>query len=71
MVVVEPVERIGGEDVRHFLAAEIEDRGVPVRMEALARIKMLVERGAIKISEAVLVGREMRGHPVKDHADPA
>ena len=38
-------------------------------MEALARIGMLVERRAVETGEAVLVGREMRRHPVEDDAD--
>ena len=39
-------------------------------MEALPRIGVLVERGAVEIGEAMRVGREMRGHPVDDDADP-
>ena len=38
-------------------------------MEALARIGVLVERGAVEAGQAVRVGREVRRHPVEDHAD--
>ena len=38
-------------------------------MEALARIGMLVERRAVETGQPVLVGREMRRHPVEDDAD--
>ena len=39
-------------------------------MEALARIGVLVERGAVEMDQAVRVGREMRRHPVEDDAEP-
>ena len=38
-------------------------------MEALARIGMLVKRGAVEAGQPVLVDGEMRGHPVEDDAD--
>ena len=38
-------------------------------MEALARVVVLVERGAVEVGQAVLVGREMRRHPVEDDAE--
>ncbi len=38
-------------------------------MEALARVGMLVERGAVELHKPVLVHREMRRHPVEDDAD--
>ena len=69
MEAVEPVERAGGEEIRHLAAAEIIDRRVPVGMEAAARIGMLVERPAVEMREAVLVGRKMRRHPVEDDAE--
>src|SRR6185437_1510327 len=46
------------------------DEGVPVAVEALARIEMLVERRAVETGEAVGVGREVRRHPVEDDAEP-
>ena len=64
-----PVERIVDEVGKHLGAAEIVDRGVPVGMEALARILMLVKGGAVEPAQAVGVGREMRRHPVEDDAD--
>ena len=39
-------------------------------VEALARIEMLVERGAVEAGEAVRIGREVRRHPVEDDAEP-
>ena len=69
MELLEPVERVVDEEGRHFLAPKIVDRRVPVGMVALARIGMLVERRSIEIGEPVLVGREMRRHPIEDDAD--
>ena len=69
MVAVEPVERAGGEEVSHLTTAEIIDGRVPVGMEAAARIGIFIERPAIEMGEAVLVGREMRRHPVEDNAE--
>src|SRR5690606_30850150 len=53
----------------NFGAAEIVDRGVPVRMKTLPRILVLVERGAVEMAKAVRIGREVRRHPVEDNAD--
>ncbi len=39
-------------------------------MEALPRVGVLVERGAVEVREAVRVDRKVRGHPVEDHAQP-
>ena len=50
--------------------AEIVDRGVPVGVEALARVGVLVERRAVEMGQAVRIGREMRRHPVDDDAQP-
>ena len=69
MEAVEPIERVGGQHVGDLAAAEIVDRGVPIGMKAPPRIGMFVKCGAIEAREAVLVGWEMRGHPVDDHAE--
>ena len=66
---LQPVERAGDQEALHFAAAEIVDEGVPVLMEALARVVVLVERGAVEARQAVRIGREMRRHPIEDDAD--
>ena len=38
-------------------------------MLALAGVVVLVQRAAVEEYEALRVGREMRGHPVDQHAD--
>ena len=69
MEMLQPMQRAGDQEALHLAAAEIVDVGVPVLVEALARIEMLVEGGAVEAGEAVRVGREMRRHPVEDDAD--
>ena len=41
---LEPVERVGDEEVAHLVAAEVEDERAPVRVLALPRVGVLVER---------------------------
>jgi len=38
-------------------------------MEAHARVRVLVECGAVEARKAVRIGRKVRRHPVEDHAD--
>ena len=38
-------------------------------MDAEARIFVLVEVRAVEVNEAMLVGGEVRGDPVEDHAE--
>ena len=63
MVAVEPEQRVGVQVVDDLGAAEIVDQGAPVLVEALARILVLVEGGAVEAAEAVRVGREMARAP--------
>ena len=69
MIAVEPEQRIGREKRRDLAAAEIVNRGVPVRMETKARIGMFVKRLAVELRKAMNVGWEMRRNPVEDHAE--
>ena len=71
VVLVEPEQRAREQEAAHLVAAVVEDVAVPVGVEALARIGVLVEVRAVEVGEAVLVGREVRRHPVEDHADAA
>jgi len=66
---VEPEKAVGDEEVANLGAAEVVDQGVPVAVEALARVGVLVERGAVEPGEAVRVAREMARHPVDDDTD--
>jgi hypothetical protein len=68
VVAVEPEQGARDEVIRHFAPAEIEDGRAPIRMEALARILVLVEGGAVEARETVRIDREVGRHPVDDHA---
>ena len=70
MEAVEPIERVRGQDIRDLAPAEIVDRGVPVGMEAPARVRMFVEGRAIELGEAMLVGGKVSRNPIEDHAEP-
>ena len=53
------------------MAAVVEDQRPPVRLLAPARVRVLVEVGAVEVDETVGVAREVGRHPVEDDADPA
>jgi hypothetical protein len=57
----EPPERAGDEEIAHFVAAVVENVGIPVGMIALARVEMLVQRGAVEAAERERVLGKMRG----------
>src|SRR6185312_3675216 len=69
VIALEPEQRVVDEKAGNLAAAEIVDGGVPVGMKAAARIVVLVKRGAVEPGQAVLVGREMRRHPIEDDSE--
>ena len=71
VVAREPVERVADEVVGDLVAAVVEDQRPPVRLLAPARVRVLVEVGAVEVDETVGVAREVSRHPVEDDADPA
>ena len=66
---LEPVERVGDQEVADLLAPEVEDVGAPVGVLAAARVRVLVERRAVEPGQREVVLGEVRRHPVDDHAD--
>ena len=68
--VAQPIDRVRAQEVAHFGAAEIVDQRVPVGVKPLAGIGMFVKRRAVELCQAMRVGREMRRHPVHQHAQP-
>ena len=52
------------------LDTEVEDAGVPVGVDALARISMLEEMGPVEEPDPVLIVREMRRDPVQNDPNP-
>jgi hypothetical protein len=48
--------------------AVIEDEGVPILVVPFARIRMLVQMRSVEEHQTVAVAREMRRHPIEQHA---
>ncbi len=71
MIAVQPEERAIEQEVRNLVASIVEDERAPVGVLALPRVRVLVQVGAVEVAEPVRVTREVRGHPVEDHADTA
>jgi hypothetical protein len=66
---LDPVQRVGDEEVAHLVAAVVEDQRAPVLVLAAAGIGVLVQGLAVEAGERERVAREVPGHPVHDHAD--
>ena len=71
VVAVEPEERAADQEAPHLVAPVIEDVAAPVGVETFARVAVLVEMGAVEVTQTVGVGGEVRRHPVEDDADAA
>ena len=69
MVLVDPVVDVGDQEVGNLILRQIEDPGAPVGMLSAARIGIFIDAGPVKFRKTESVGAEVRGHPVKDHAD--
>ena len=69
MVLFEPEEGAADQEVPHLVPPVVEDVAFPFRMEALARVLVLVEVCAVEIDQAMRVARKVGWHPVQDHAD--
>ena len=71
VVLAQPVERVREQEVPHLRPAEVEDERAPVGMRAAARVGVLVQVRPVEGGERPVVAREVRRHPVEDHADAA
>ena len=60
---LEPVERVGDQEVADLLAPEVEDVGAPLRVPAALGVGVLVERGAVEVHQRPRVGGEVRRAP--------
>ena len=69
VIALQPEQRRGEKEIGHFAPAVIVDQRVPVAVKSLPGVGVLVERGAVEMPQSMRVGREMRRHPVHDHAD--
>ncbi len=64
-----PVDRVGDEEVADLGAAVVELQRAPVRVRGPQRVLVLVERAAVELGQGPVVAREVRRHPVHQHAD--
>ena len=53
----------------HFGAAQVVDQRVPILVETFQRVGIFVQRGAVKLRQAVGIRGKVRRHPIEDHAD--
>src|SRR5262249_20923751 len=59
MVDVEPEQRTAEQEALHLLPPIVEHEGVPIRMDALARVSVLVEVRAVEEAQPMRVIREV------------
>src|ERR1700690_1879150 len=48
VIALNPVQRAREQEGMYFMASEVKERGIPLRMKSLARIGMLVQRRAVE-----------------------
>ena len=69
MVALAPGQCRGDKEAAHFVASVVKDQRAPVLVEALTRVSMLVERGAVELGQGKTVGWKVSRHPVHDYTD--
>src|SRR4028118_740173 len=70
VVLVEPEQGVGNQEVADFVAVVVEHQRTPLFMFSFTRVRMLVEWGAIKERQTVAIFGEVTGHPVHNHPNP-
>ena len=63
VVLAQPVEGVGQQEVAHLVAAVVEDERAPVGVRAAARVRVLIERGAVEAGQREVVAREVGRAP--------
>ena len=69
MKAVAPEQRIGQQEVNDLVPPVVEDQRAPVLVLPLARVGVLVKRGAVESGQRPVIAREVRRHPVNNHTD--
>src|SRR5688572_17449024 len=69
MITVEPEHGVADQKALHLRTAIVENVALPFGMIALARVGMLVKMRAVEECQAMLVGGEVRRHPIKNNPD--
>ncbi len=69
MVLAQPENGAGNQEIAHLAPSIIKDVGAPFLMLALARIGVFVEMGAIEVAQAMQIFRKVARNPVEDDTD--
>ena len=70
MEVLYPVEGVSDQEVFDLIFAVIEDLCAPVRVLALSRVRVFIERLTVEVGKSVGILREVGRNPVEDDTDP-
>ena len=69
MELLDPVERVGDQEVGNLVLFIVENFGAPVRMLAFSWVRVLKEGLPVEICKAVCIPREVCWNPVQNDAD--
>ena len=69
MIFVQPEQGTAQQEAAHLISSVVKDVTRPIRVKSFTGVGVLVKMSAIEVSEPVLIGGEMRRHPVQDDAD--
>ena len=70
VILAQPEQGVGDQEVAHLVAAVVEHERSPIGMRAPPRVRVLVQGGAVEPRQRPFVAGEMGRDPVQDHADP-
>src|SRR5215471_16904629 len=69
VILLQPKECVGDQELPDFIASEVEDQGAPVEMLTLARVFVFVASGTVKARQSMGVFWKVCGHPIDDDRD--
>jgi len=69
VVLAQPEQRVGDQEVAHLVAPEVEHQRAPVGVRPAPGVGVLVQRRAVEAGQGKVVAREVARHPVEDHAE--
>src|SRR5688572_13532116 len=70
VILLEPEQRIGSQEIADLVPTEIENCSAPVLVKSETWVGMFVQVGSVKKAQAMLVGRKVGRHPVQDDTNP-
>ena len=69
MIMLDPEQCIGDQEILHLRLAVVENLRPPIRMLALSRICIFKCRRSVKVRQPMRILWKMRRYPVQDHTD--